>query len=125
MVKNPSVMKETWFWSLGREDPWRRKWQNIPPFLPGETHGQTAWWAIVYGVAKVRHDLATKPLPYIFCFLGMFISSYLILFDVMVNGIVSLISLSDLLLLVYRICKRFLCINFVSCNFTKFIDNLR
>ena len=25
---------------LGREDPWRRKWQPIPVFLPGESHGQ-------------------------------------------------------------------------------------
>ena len=32
----------------------------------------------------------------------MFIPSYLILFDMMVNGIVSLISLSDLPLLEYR-----------------------
>ena len=37
----------------------------------------------------------------------MFIPSYLILFDVMVNGIVSLISLSDLLLLVYRNARDF------------------
>ena len=26
--------------SLGREDPWRRKWQPTPVFLPGEFHGQ-------------------------------------------------------------------------------------
>ena len=25
---------------LGREDPWRRKWQSILVFLPGESHGQ-------------------------------------------------------------------------------------
>ena len=24
----------------GREDPWRRAWQPIPIFLPGESHGQ-------------------------------------------------------------------------------------
>ena len=23
-----------------------------------------AWWAIVHGVTRVRHDLATKPPPY-------------------------------------------------------------
>ena len=26
-VKRLSTMWETWVWSLGREDPWRRKWQ--------------------------------------------------------------------------------------------------
>ena len=26
--------------SLGWEDPWRREWQPIPVFLPGESHGQ-------------------------------------------------------------------------------------
>ena len=32
--------KETWVRSLGKEDPWRRKWQSTPVFLPGESHGQ-------------------------------------------------------------------------------------
>ena len=44
--------------------------------LPGEGNGNPlqysclgnpmdrgAWWAIVHGVARVRHDLATKPSP--------------------------------------------------------------
>ena len=26
--------------SLGLEDPWRRKWQLTPVFLPEESHGQ-------------------------------------------------------------------------------------
>ena len=25
---------------LGREDPWRKKWQSTPVFLPGKPHGQ-------------------------------------------------------------------------------------
>ena len=25
---------------LGREDPWRRKWQPTPVFLPGQSYGQ-------------------------------------------------------------------------------------
>ena len=29
-----------WVQSLGQEDPWRRKWQLIPVFLPGKSHGQ-------------------------------------------------------------------------------------
>ena len=32
--------QETWVPSLGLEDPWRRKWQPTPVFLPGESHGQ-------------------------------------------------------------------------------------
>ena len=32
--------------------PWRRKCQPIPVFLPGEFHGQGAWWAIVHGLTK-------------------------------------------------------------------------
>ena len=32
--------QETLVQSLGGEDPWRRQWQPIPVFLPGESHGQ-------------------------------------------------------------------------------------
>ena len=38
--KRLSTMWETWVQSLGREVPWRRKWQPTPIFLPGESHGQ-------------------------------------------------------------------------------------
>ena len=40
MVKNPPAKQETWVWSLGWKSPWRREWQPIPGFLPGEFHGQ-------------------------------------------------------------------------------------
>ena len=33
-------MQETWIWSLGQEDPWRKEWQPAPVFLPRESHGQ-------------------------------------------------------------------------------------
>ena len=33
---------------------WRRKWQPTPVFLPGESQGQGAWWAAVYGVTQSR-----------------------------------------------------------------------
>ena len=39
-VKCLSTMRETWVRSLGREDPWKRKWQSIPVLLPGKSHGQ-------------------------------------------------------------------------------------
>ena len=35
MVKNLPTMQETWC-----SIPWRRKWQPIPVFLPGKSHGQ-------------------------------------------------------------------------------------
>ena len=47
----------------------------------------------------------------------------ILFFDVMVNKIVSLMSPSVLSSLVYRNVRDF-CINFVSCNFTDFIDTL-
>ena len=39
-IKNPPAVQETRIRSPGREDPWRRKWQPTPVFLPGESHGQ-------------------------------------------------------------------------------------
>ena len=36
---------------------WRRKWQPTPAFLPGESQGQGACWAAVYGVAQSRTRL--------------------------------------------------------------------
>ena len=40
MVENLPAVRETWIWSLGWKDPWRRKWQPSPVFLPGESHWQ-------------------------------------------------------------------------------------
>ena len=40
MVKNLPAVQEAWIRSLGQEDPWRRKQQPTPVFLPGEFHGQ-------------------------------------------------------------------------------------
>ena len=56
-----------------------------------------------------------------FVSLGRYIPKHFILFVAMVNGIVSLISLSVFSLLVYRNARDF-CVNFISCNFTIFID---
>ena len=36
---------------------WRGKWLPTPVFLPGESQGQGAWWAAVYGVAQSRTRL--------------------------------------------------------------------
>ena len=43
VVKNPPANAgdiEPQARSLSQEDPWRRKWQPAPVFLPGESHGQ-------------------------------------------------------------------------------------
>ena len=50
-----------------------------------------------------------------FASVGRFIPRQFFLLDVMVNWIVSLISVSDRLLLVYRNGNKFMCINFVPC----------
>ena len=49
--------------------PWRRKWQPTPVFLPGKSHGQRSLaGSSPWGHKRVRHDLATKQLPYLgFC----------------------------------------------------------
>ena len=39
-AKNLPAMQETCIQSLGQEDPWRRKWQPTPVFLPGKSDGQ-------------------------------------------------------------------------------------
>ena len=39
-VKHLSTMWESQVQSLGREVPWRRKWQSTPVLLPGKSHGQ-------------------------------------------------------------------------------------
>ena len=40
MIRNVPAMPEVWVRSLGWEDPWRRKQQPTPVFLPGESHEQ-------------------------------------------------------------------------------------
>jgi len=40
LVKNLPAVQEAWVRSLGREDPWRRKWQPTPVSLSGKSHGQ-------------------------------------------------------------------------------------
>ena len=55
--KNLPAMQETQVPSLGREDPWRRKWQTTPVFLPRKFHGQRR--ATVHGVTKSQTWLST------------------------------------------------------------------
>ena len=106
-----------------------RQGQPTPALLPGKFHGLRS--LVGYSPWGRKESDTTEQLHFHYSFLeyrsfaslGRFIPRYFILFDVMVNEIVSLISLSDLLLLVYRNARDF-CINFVSCNFTEFINEL-
>ena len=67
LVENPPAMPETRIWSLCRKDPWRRKWQPMPIFLPGELHGQRSLEAYNPGVTKsptrLRDWITTIILP--------------------------------------------------------------
>ena len=45
-------MQETWFSHWWGRVPGGRAWQPSPEFLPGKSHGQRNWWAIVHEVAK-------------------------------------------------------------------------
>ena len=40
MVKNPPAIGRPGFDPRLAKISWRRKWQHIPVFLPGESHGQ-------------------------------------------------------------------------------------
>ena len=50
-------MKKVGFDSWVEKIPWRRAWQPIPVFLPGESHYRGAWWATVQGLTKSQTQL--------------------------------------------------------------------
>ena len=62
MVKNLPAIQKTRLRSLGWEDPLE---EEIPLQYSCRENSmdRRAWWATVRGVARVVHDLATKPLP--------------------------------------------------------------
>ena len=60
MVKHLPAMWETWFQSLGWEDPLEKGMESTPVFLPGESHGRRSLVATVPGVAKSRMLLSTR-----------------------------------------------------------------
>ena len=57
-VKCLSTLWETWVLSLGREVPWRRKWQPTPVILPRKSHGRRS--LVSMGLQRVGHDWATS-----------------------------------------------------------------
>jgi len=57
-------MQETRVQSLVRKILWRRRWQPTLVFLPGKSPGERSLVGYSpWDCKKVRHDLATKPLP--------------------------------------------------------------
>ena len=59
-VKGLAAMQETRVRFLGQEDPWRRKWQPTPVFLPGESHGQRSLVGYTPWGRRVRHNGVTN-----------------------------------------------------------------
>ena len=56
-------MQEIWVQSLYQEDPWRRKWQPTPVFLPGKSHGHRSLTSYSpWGHRRVGLDFTTKQL---------------------------------------------------------------
>ena len=58
MVRNLPAMQEIWFDPWVGKICWRRKWQPIPVFLPGELHGQRSLAGYSPWVAKNRTQLS-------------------------------------------------------------------
>ena len=55
-VNNMPAVQETQIQSLGQEDPWRKKWQPTPLFLPGDSMDKGTWQATVHGVTRLGPD---------------------------------------------------------------------
>ena len=62
LVKNLPAMQETWVQVPGREDPLEKEMATHSPHLQNPMD-RGAWKATVHGIARIGHDLATKPLP--------------------------------------------------------------
>ena len=54
MVKNLPAMRDTQVQPLGREGPWKRKWQPTLVFLPGKPHGHGRLLCCIHGITKSR-----------------------------------------------------------------------
>ena len=63
-VKNLPAMQETWVQFLGREDPLEKEMATHSSILAWRIPmDRGAWQATDEGVARIRHDLVTKPPP--------------------------------------------------------------
>ena len=62
-LKRPPSMQETWVRSLGWEDPLEKEMATHSSSCLENPMDREARQATVHGVARVGHDLATKPSP--------------------------------------------------------------
>ena len=62
LAKNQPAMQKTPFQFLGQEDPLEKE---MATHSSENSMDRGAWKATVQGVARVVHDLATKPPPYV------------------------------------------------------------
>ena len=89
----------------------RRQWHPLQYSCLENPMGEGAWWAAVLGVTQSQTRLkrlsSSSSIYRSFVFLGRYIPKCFILSVAMLNGIVSLISLSVFSLLVYRNVKDF------------------
>ena len=60
MGKNLPAMSETWFQSMGWEDPLEKGMESTRVFFPGESHGRRSLVATVHRVAKSWMSLSTR-----------------------------------------------------------------
>ena len=59
--ESPCQYRRRGFTLYIRKIPWRRKWQSVPVFLPGKSHGQRNLVGYSpWGCKRVGHDLGTK-----------------------------------------------------------------
>ena len=64
MVKNLPAMQEIQVQSLSQEDPPEKGMATHSSILAWRIPmDRGAWWAAVHGVARVGHNIATKPPP--------------------------------------------------------------
>ena len=62
LVKNLPAVQKTWVRSLSQEDPLEKEMANHSSILAWKNPKyRGAWWATVHGIARVGHDLVTKP----------------------------------------------------------------
>ena len=63
-LKNPPAKAGDVGWIPGQKDPLEKEMGNpLQSCCLGNPMDRGAWWATINGVARVEHDLATKPPP--------------------------------------------------------------
>ena len=63
MVKNLPAVQETWVQSWAERSPLEGNGNPLQYSCLKNPMHRGAWWATVHGVARVRHNSATKPPP--------------------------------------------------------------